>query len=419
GHPYLYRIRSQLFLESKQVDENEVAFGMRWIEWRPYKGLFLNGEKLYLRGVSRHQEFPGQGNALSNAQHVKDMELIKSLGANYVRLAHYPQDPAALDACDRLGLVVWEEIPVAISVGGTPAFTKNALHILREMIRRDRNHPSIIFWGLMNEATEGIPFSPGIEEQDVVDLIIKLDRLAHIEDPTRMTLASGVTRAVADHVDVDIPQFWSGWFEGTFDDYGKALDERNKTDPYFMGGSYGASSQVGRHTVHPERMDFSETFQCLFHESYLKQGEARSSWYAGACAWTAFDFGSNREDRAGNPLPYVNQKGLFDAHRNPKDVFYLYKAYWTDFPSFVYIVSKTWPERSGKKDAKSGIRVYSNCPRVELFLNDVSQGVTNQREGFVWQVRFREGVNELRAQGMNAEDVVVSTDELGVTYEYE
>jgi beta-galactosidase len=418
-HPYLYRLRSRLFLNSTQVDETEVQFGMRWFEWKPFKGLFLNGEKLFLRGVSRHQEFPAQGNALSNAQHVRDMELVKSLGANYVRLAHYPQDPAVLEACDRLGLVVWEEIPVAISVGGTPGFTENALRILREMIRRDRNHPSIAFWGLMNETTEGIPFSPGIEEQDVVDLAMKLNRLAKVEDPTRITLVSGVTPAVAEHADLDVPQFWSGWFEGTLDDYGRALDARHETDPSFMGGSYGASSQVGWHTPDPKPMDFSETYQCRLHESYLKQGEARSSWYAGACAWTAFDFGSNREDRASNPLPYVNQKGLFDAHRNPKDVYYLYKSYWTDSPSFVYIVSKTWSERTGEKGAESGIRVYSNCPEVELFLNDISQGVTSKGEGFVWQVRFREGVNELRAEGMSADDIVVSTDELRVTYRYE
>ena len=151
----------------------------------------------------------------------------------------------------------------------------------------------------------------------------------------------------------------------------------------------------------------------------MKQGEARSSWYAGACAWTAFDFGSNREDRATNPLPYINQKGLFDAHRNPKDVVYLYKSYWTDSPAFVYIVSKTWSERTGEKGAESGIRVYSNCPKVELFLNDISQGVTSKGEGFVWQVRFREGVNELKAEGMNGDGIVVSTDELRVTYRYE
>jgi len=362
-HPYLYRIRSKLFLDNRQVDEVEVPFGMRWIEWRPFNGFFLNGEKLFLRGVSRHQEFPGQGNALSNEQHVKDMELIKSLGANYVRLAHYPQDPAVLDACDRLGLVVWEEIPVAITVGGTREFNRNALYALREMIRRDRNHPSIVFWGLMNETTEGIPFSKGIEEQDVVDLIIKLKDVAQTEDPTRITIASGVTPTVAEHVDLDVPQFWKGWFEGTFEDYGEALDQRHKNDPSFMGGSYGASSQIGRHTNNPERMDFSEEYQCLLHESYLKQGEARSSWYAGACAWTAFDFGSNREDRANNPTTYVNQKGLFDSYRNPKDVYYLYKSYWTESPHFVYLVSKTWTERSGRKGEKSRIRVYSNCPK--------------------------------------------------------
>jgi len=414
--PYLHQIRARLFLNDRQVDEQKVWFGIRWIEWRPYRGLFLNGERLFLRGVSRHQEYPGRGNALSNAQNVRDMELIKSLGANYVRLAHYPQDPSVLDACDRLGLVVWEEIPVAIAVGGTPEFTNNALHILREMIRRDRNHPSIIFWGLMNEATEGIPFAPDVDEQDVVDLMIELRRLAEAEDPTRLTIASGVTPAVAEHVDLDVPQFWSGWFEGDFEDYGRALDERHKTDPSFMGGSYGASSQRGRHTTHPQRMDYSETYQCLLHESYLKQAEARSAWYAGACAWTAFDFGSNREDRAGNPSPYVNQKGLFDAYRNPKDVVYLYRSYWTASPPFVYIVSKTWTERTGEEDMTSRARVYSNCSKVELFLNGVSQGVSDRQSGFIWEVSFHEGTNLLRATGITPEDVIVSTDELTLTY---
>lgn len=414
--PYLYRLRSRLVLDGEPIDEVETPFGMRWIEWKPFSGLHLNGEKVYLRGASRHQEFPGQGNAMSNAQHVRDMELIKSMGANYVRLAHYPQDPAVLEACDRLGLLVWEEIPVAISISGTPEFNRNALVMLRRMIRRDRNHPSIVFWGLMNETTEGLPFVKGLTEQDVVDLMRRLNELARAEDPTRLTLASGVTRAVAEQVDIDVPQFWRGWFEGELTEYGELLDERHRTDPAFMGGSYGASSQVGRHTENPKPLDFSETYQCILHESYIRQGQERSDWYTGACIWTAFDFASNREDRASNPLPYVNQKGLFDAYRNPKDVYYLYKSYWTEDPLFVYIVSKTWTERSGPLGRNSLIRVYSNCPRVELLLNGVSQGILERINGFTWQVQFEAGVNELKANGLDPEGTLSSTDELKVTY---
>jgi beta-galactosidase len=416
--PYLYRVRSRLFVDGRQVDEIDTPFGMRSIEWKPLEGLYLNGKKLYLRGVSRHQEYPGRGNALSKAQHVKDMELIKGMGANYVRLAHYPQDSAVLEACDRLGLLVWEEIPVAISVGATPDFTANALHILREMIRRDRHHPSVVFWGLMNETTEGLPFSPGVTERDVVDLVVELNDLAHALDPGRLTLASGVTPAVAMHVDLDVPQFWKGWFDGELEDYGKALDERHRSGHSFMGGSYGASSQVGRHTENPQRMDFSETYQCRLHESYLNQGRQRASWYAGACAWTAFDFGSNREDRARNPLPYVNQKGLFDAYRNPKDVYYLYKSFWTESPLFVYVVSRTWTDRAGERDSESTVRVYSNCPTVELFWNGRSQGQAQKDHGLTWTVRFAAGVNELKAVGIDSKGTTAAVDQLEVNYRF-
>ncbi|HMJ08596.1 MAG TPA: glycoside hydrolase family 2 TIM barrel-domain containing protein, partial [Pyrinomonadaceae bacterium] len=155
--PYLYTVETIIRENGRIVDSVSEPLGFRWFKFDADNGFFLNGKPLKLRGTNRHQDYKGLGNALSNRLHVRDMELIKDTGFNFVRLAHYPQDPAVLRAADRLGILLWEEIPIVNYITDSKAFADNSAVMLREMIRQHRNHPSVIMWGYMNEIFLRVP----------------------------------------------------------------------------------------------------------------------------------------------------------------------------------------------------------------------------------------------------------------------
>lgn len=406
--PSLYAARVRLKQEHAVADAITERFGLRWFSFDPDKGFFLNGKRLQLKGVNRHQDRQGYGNALPNSLHVKDIEMIKSMGANFLRLAHYPQDPAVLDACDRLGLLVWEEIPVVRSVG-KERFRENAKVMLREMITEHYNHPSVIVWGLMNEV---IRRQPKDQLHWSVELCQELHDLAHQLDPYRKTVQAQYKEEGTNIGDITDIRGWNryfGWYYGSFEDFGPFIDEERQRYPHRMLiiSEYGAGSGRGRHVETPARGDFSEEWQVAFHKAYWRQISERP-WIAGSCAWLMFDFAS---DEKGGSIRHINQKGLVDFGRNPKDVFYFYQSVWTEEP-MVYIVSHTWLERSGERGESKAIEVFSNCDRVELFLNEVSLG--SKTAPFTWDVVFEEGKNGLHAVGMK-EDTAVE-DAISVTY---
>jgi beta-galactosidase len=419
--PYLYHISTAVYAGQQLRDRIENPLGFRWFSFDPNHGFALNGKKLQLRGTTRHQDYEGLGSALSNEQHVRDMKWIKEMGANFVRLAHYPQDPAVLDAADRLGLLIWEEIPVVNYITVSPEFTRNADTMMREMIRQHRNHPSVIVWGLMNEVFLWSPEGARIGTQTdtvymrhVRELAAGLDSVAHREDSTRYI---GMAMHASGDYDraglTSIPQvlglnLYSGWYGGTFDGFGNSLDRRHARSPQqvVFVTEYGAGEDTRMNSLHPERFDFSDQWQRSFHESYLRQIAARP-WLAGTAIWNEFDFA---QPETGGSIPYLNQKGMLTWDRHPKDVFYLYKANWNPEP-MVHIASRSWTHRTGTNPGapfgkgpvpvSQPVEVYSNLDRVELTINGRSLGAKTPDDvhSATWQVPFVQGENDLEARG--------------------
>lgn len=422
SRPYLYSLVTEILEDDgTAMDRVSHNVGFRWFRFDADSGFFLNGARLRIKGTNRHQDRAGLGSALSDSQHVSDLHWIKEMGANFVRLAHYPQDPAVLDAADRLGLLVWEEIPVVNYIMRSPAFERNSRTMLREMIRQHRNHPSVILWGTMNEVFLWSPQGARIGRQSdtmymrqVRDFARRLDSIARIEDPTRPTAmaihasddynASGVA---------DVPQvlginMYSGWYSGQFEDLGRGLDRRRAARPHRIDfiSEYGAEDDERVNSLHPSRFDFSGTWMRMFHESYLRQMNARP-WLAGTAIWSQFDFS---QPEAGGSIPYMNQKGMLTFDRRPKDFFYLYKANWNPEP-MVYIASRGWVRRTGtnpgavpgagRTTVTQPVSVYSNLPAVELFINGRSLGTRTPDDvrHASWEVPFAHGDNTLEVRG--------------------
>lgn len=410
-NPNLYSIYSTIYVDGRPVDEVETPIGIRWYAFDADEGFFLNGKPLKLRGVNKHQDRLGFGNAVPDSLLVKDIEIIKNMGANFIRLAHYPHDPSVLDACDRLGLLMWEEIPLVNSVGGE-RFNKNTQQMMREMIRRDRNHPSVILWGITNESAMG--FANKEQVPKIIGLLKDLHSMAHQEDPSRLTVQAHnhfKDIAIADITDVIGRNRYFGWYEGGFSDFEKALDEEHQAHPGWktIVSEYGTGSKRGHHVDNPIAFDFSEEYQLNFHEHYLKAINKRS-WLAGGAVWNAFDFGSFV--KRGN-VPRINQKGLCDMSRRPKDVYYFYQSQWSNEP-MVYIVSHTRKSYQGPLGGSRKIRVYSNGDTVELFLNGNSLGKMEKQFVFVWDVSLIPGENFLRAVAHKGDNVV--EDQIVVAY---
>jgi beta-galactosidase len=419
--PYLYTVTTEVYDGDVLLDRVANPLGFRWYRFDADSGFFLNGARLVLRGTNRHQDAAGQGSALSDAQHVRDLELIKTMGANFVRLAHYQQDPAVLEAADRLGLLIWEEIPVVNYITPGAEFTANATAMLRDMIRQHYNHPSVVLWGIMNEpllfsGTGGrvTTHADTAYVRAVLALAETLDSVAHAEDPTRRTVmaiheSDDYDRwGIASVTDVLGVNLYKGWYTGAFSDFGTLLDERHRAHPnqVVVVSEYGAESDQRLNSLEPERFDFTGNWQRLYHESHLRQIDARP-WLAGTAIWNEFDFS---QPRKGYAIPNLNQKGVMTWDRRPKDAYYLYEANWSAAP-VVRVASHDWAERigtnaaarpgAGPQPVSQRVDVYANLPRVELFMNGRSLGTKspNDVQTATWEVPFASGDNVLEARG--------------------
>ena len=249
-NPYLYNLTVNLKEEGKTVDEVNEKVGFRWFEFKDYGAFYLNGNRLKLRGTHRHEEHAGVGSAMSNKQHRADMELIKEMGANFVRLAHYPQDPEIYRACDELGLLVWDELPWCRGGIGNDNWKINTKNMLREIIEQNYNHPSVIIWSLGNEIYWLPDFEGGDDIDKLKDYLTELNNYAHELDPYRKTAIRKFYEG-SDIVDVFSPSIWSGWYSGSYKSYQKAVDKYKKEYKHFLHTEYGGSSHVGRHTENP------------------------------------------------------------------------------------------------------------------------------------------------------------------------
>lgn len=409
--PSLYVLSIELYKDNRLIDAIKSKFGVRWFRFDANEGFFLNDKYMKLHGVNRHQDRQGFGNALSNAQHLEDMMMIKDIGANFVRLAHYQQDPAVLDACDSLGLLVWEEVPVVSSVGRVK-FRQNALSMLSEMITQHYNHPSIIIWGLMNET---VRTQPENELYVNVELCKALNERAKQLDPYRSTAQAQMSSRGEDILKYTDLRAWNryfGWYYGVFDDFGKFMDEQKKSypDQAFIISEYGADSKLGYHKERSTEADFTENWQLDFHKSHWKQIVDRK-WIAGSTAWIMFDFGS--DEKAGNNK-HINQKGLATFDRKPKDVFYFYQSEWSAKP-MIYIVSHTWKERKGVRNTPIKLELFSNCDKVDVSLNG-EKLPTKTVKPFIWEVCYREGQNHIEAVGYKGN--VKVTDSLDLNFSF-
>jgi beta-galactosidase len=405
--PQRYRVRTEVRDGARVLDSVEVAFGVRWFAFDAQRGFFLNGVAHPLYGTNRHQDLAGRGNALNDAEHRRDIRLVKDNGFNFLRLAHYPQDPAVLEAADALGLAVWEEIPVVNLITPSAAFADNAERMLVEMIRQHYNHPSVLMWGYMNEVMQ---FRPKPEPQGYEDALLalarRLDARARAEDPYRAT-ATAISLHEIDNGSgfQDIPQIlgfnlYFGWYYKTLDDLGAFLDDFHTRHPRtpLIVSEYGAGSDERVHATEPVAFDFSTEFQQRFHEAGFAQISARP-YVLGSAVWNQFDFGSASRQDTRHAL---NQKGLYRYDRSPKDVLHYYRARLLD-ESVLHIATRDWAHRAGSaaEDAGHKIVVYSNLDRVELLHDGVSLGdVQPENARAQFRLRLHDGVNRLQARGV-------------------
>lgn len=356
--PHLYRLLVQ-YLENGVVhDEIEEAYGYRWYYFEPHGAFYLNGERLLLRGTHRHEEHAGYGAAMPNYLHRQDMAMIKEMGANFVRLGHYPQDPEVYKACNELGLIVWDELPWCRGGVGPAEWKTNTRRLLQEQILQNYNHPSILFWSLGNEIYWLPDFPEGGDTAKISAFVSELHEQAHRLDPHRLT-AIRKYYSGAGLVDVFSPSIWSGWYAGVYTNYEQALNRERKKYPRFLHMEYGGSSHPGRHTENPvtgtgllNEGDWAEVANQVDVKNVAKEGDwtenyivglfdwhlsvsETADWFAGNAQWAFKDFGTPL--RPENAIPFVNQKGLVDRAGNPKDAYYVFKSYWAKQP-FAYIL---------------------------------------------------------------------------------
>lgn len=424
--PYLYKLELKALNKGKTVDCITETIGYRWYQFKDKGAFYLNGNRLLLRGTHRHEEFTGMGNALPDSIHRNDIRMIKEIGANFVRLAHYPQAAEVYKACDEMGLIVWDENPWCRGGMGGDEWKANTRRIFNEMILQNYNHPSIIFWSIGNECDWMPDFPNGDNDSALKLYALELHKLAKELDPYRLTATRKFPQA-ENVVDVYSPSIWSGWYSDVFKNYEKALLKAKDSYKRLLHAEYGGDSHVGRHTDNPingegkitqtggEELvnkvgagtisnigDWSESYIVDLFDWYLHTTE-NLDWFAGSAQWIFRDFTTPL--RPENPIPKVNQKGLVDMNNNRKDAYYVFKCYWTENPKFCYIESHTWTERNGKKNEKKELNVFSNCKEVELFVNGVGQGklLRDTKKfpacGLSWQVQFNEGDNYITAVG--------------------
>jgi beta-galactosidase len=423
-NPYLYTVQTSIQSDEKnpvEYDLQHAPLGFRWFRFSSDSGFYLNGKYLKLIGAARHQDYMGLGNALDNDLNRRDIEILKAMGGNFIRVSHYPQDPTVLEMCDKLGILVWEETPLGNNFYDSKELKSTCISSLIEMIRQNYNHPSVIIWGYMNEIGLGTSKLTDKEKQKNIFTITaqfakELDSIVHSEDKNRLSAIaqnSGGKNYYLDYGMSTTPNVigWNtyyGWYKGNFNQFGDFMDQMHTETPNIntLISEYGAGGDGRLHSLHPEQFDFSIEWQQQYHESYLNQIFNRK-FIAGAAVWNFIDFNAASRQES---MPHINNKGLLYNNRTPKDVYFLYQAWLLKSP-MIHIASRDWPIRKGIQLLSTDsfvvqpVKIYSNLNKVELFVNGKSLGIQNVEKGVaLWNIPFTNGKNFLFAKGINEND---------------
>ena len=407
--PYLYTARVELRQDGVRTDAVEQQFGIRSFALDPNTGFSLNAEALDLHGVNRHQDRIDQGWAIGQAEHDEDLALILELGANAVRLAHYQQASYFYDLCDRAGLVVWAEIPLVDAISENPAFADNARQQLRELIRQNYNHPSIVFWGIGNEQRA--------DDTPTNDLLSELANIVATEDPGRLSTyahcCGSATANLVSHTDTTGYNVYYGWYMGTTAQFGAFADQVHASRPTspFAISEYGAGAGLSQHQDPPAvpmaaGLFHPEEYQAQLHEETWAQMATRPYLW-GKFIWNMFDFAV--DSRNEGDTPGRNDKGLVSYDRQTKkDAFYYYQANWTTKP-MVHIAGR----RNQVRTSPIEIKVYSNAAAVRLEVNGVQLAAPSSSTGqvFRWnEVPLAPGDNQVEAQVIGDGSAILASD---------
>lgn len=388
-NPYLYKLVSEITDKNGVVlDRVENPVGLRWFHFDAKKGFFINGKYTKLIGTNRHQDFYKKANALSDEIHRNDMELLKDMGINFLRISHYPQDPTILEMCDKMGIVTTLEIPFVDKAAANEAGKQNSINMLKEAIRFNYNHPSIVAWNLGNETTMKAPDKLG--ETYTKHFISTHKALAETikkEDKTRYSYTVFFREpAYQDKLGIRFTEIvgynkYYGWYIEELEDIDKNLRSLVKrtlaldANKPFILSEYGGGADPRIRTYNPTRFDFSVDYQFLLHKAYMKS-ILEIPEIVGANVWNYADF---QVEHRKDAVPHINNKGLVSIDRKKKDAYYLYQALLKKTP-FLAIASKSWVKRAGVADVEGGafatqpITVVGNSKKVELLVNGNSLG---------------------------------------------
>lgn len=399
--PNLYTVVATLQRNNEEVDEIAANVGVRSFKVTPDEGFSINGVPTPLRGVSRHQDRAFEGNALTAEEHYDDAMLIKELGANTIRLAHYQHSQDFYDACDEIGFAVWAEIPfISVFKKGEGAH-KHVMEEMKELIIQNYNHPSIMFWGISNEILIG-----GIS-QELVDTHHDLEKLCKELDPTRLTTIAHVSTTPVNgpmhHItDLESYNHYFGWYGGKMEQNGPWLDQFHAEHPDICIGisEYGCEGIINWHSNTPQCKDYTEEYQALYHEHMAQVFEDRP-WVWASHVWNMFDFGCAARNEGG--VSGRNNKGLITMDRKTKkDSYFVYQAYWTQTP-MVHIAGRRHAQRAGET---TEIKVYSNQDTVVLYVNGKEVGQQTAHRVFKFNVALNEGFNTIVAVAGDVKDSI-------------
>jgi beta-galactosidase len=425
--------------------EEKVGFRhINFVEKGPFQ---LNGKRLLLRGTHRHEDHAGVAAAMTEDMIRTEMQMMKDMGVNFIRLGHYQQSKIVLNLCDSLGILVWEEIPWCRGGLGGDVYKQQARTMLKNMIEQHYNHPSIMIWGLGNENDWPGDF-PEFDKEKIRAFMKELNNISHEMDASRYT---AIRRCdfCADIVDVYSPSIWAGWYRGVYTDYKKASEDEFAKVKRFLHVEWGGDSHAGRHSENPDKAlskiktggkaderagdaslygggariskdgDWSESYITNLIDWHLKEQE-NMPWLSGTAYWPFKDFST--PVRPENPVPYMNQKGVVERDFTKKESYYVFQSYWIQKP-MAHIYGHSWPVRWGDEGEEKMVKVYSNCNEAEIFLNGKSFGIKKRNSqdfpaaGLRWNLPFINGENTVKVIAKKGN--VTVTDEIKFNYQTE